>query len=205
MTLQPPYDVILADPPWRYDFSKSDSRKIENQYPSMSMEELLAMWSFVSWLNDGPSILFMWATAPKLPDALRLMQCWGFTYKTFDVWVKVPRDKHRDQLLLAEDMGPEEREYYGMGYYTRIRHEPILIGTRAGFSPPVPHRRPVSAFYAEVGRHSEKPVLAYERIEDMYPDAKRVELFARARREGWDAWGNEVNDTTTIPRGALTE
>lgn len=186
------YDVILADPPWRYDFSKSDSRKIENQYDTMSLAQLEAHRDFVCSLHDGNAIMFMWATAPKLADAMRLLGAWGFTYKTFDVWVKVPRDRERDQLVLAEEMRAEEGEHYGMGYYTRVRHEPILIATVGKFSPPEPARRPVSAFYAEVGRHSEKPLIEYERIEAMYPDARRVELFARARREGWDAWGNEV-------------
>jgi N6-adenosine-specific RNA methylase IME4 len=190
--LNPPYDLILADPPWQYDFSRSDSRKIENQYPSMSIEELQSMRPFIDALHNGRAVLFMWATAPKLPQAIDLLGAWGFDYKTFDVWVKVPRDRHADQLALAPDLEPALREGAGMGYYTRVRHEPLLIATAGDFPCPEPARRPVSAFYAERRAHSEKPQLSYERIEAMYPQAKRLELFARARRPGWDAWGNEA-------------
>jgi N6-adenosine-specific RNA methylase IME4 len=187
-----PYDVLLADPPWRYDFSKSDSRKIENVYDTMSLAQMEAMRGFIDSLHNGCAILFMWTTAPKLADGMSLMASWGFTYKTFDVWVKVKRDKHRYQLALAPELEGEETELYGMGYYTRVRHEPVLIGTCGGFSPPEPARRPVSAFYAEVSQHSEKPLIEHQRIEFMYPDAKRIELFARRERAGWDVWGNEV-------------
>lgn len=192
MTLGRDYEVILADPPWRYDFSKSDSRKVENQYDTMSLAQMEALRSFIDALHNDAAILFMWATAPKLVDAIVLMKAWGFDYKTFDVWVKVPRDRERDQLVFAEEMRADESDYYGMGYYTRVRHEPILIGTCGKFSPPEPARRPVSAFYAEVSEHSKKPAIAHERIEFMYPSARRIELFAREQREGWDVWGNEV-------------
>lgn len=191
-TLRSDYDLLLCDPPWRYDFSTSSSRAIENQYATMPIDELAAMRSFLDILHGPNAILFMWTTTPKLAEAIKLMAAWGFTYKTSDVWVKVKRDKNRDQLVLADDLAPIEGEYYGMGFYTRVRHEPILIGTCGDFPPPEPSRRPVSAFYAEVGKHSVKPAIEYERIEAMYPDARRIELFARARREGWDAWGNEV-------------
>lgn len=186
------YDVILCDPPWQYDFSVSDSRAIESKYPTMALDDLVEMREFVDALHGERAIMFMWATAPKLEDAMYLMRAWGFKYKTFDVWIKVRRDRQRDQLVLAEEMRPDEAEFYGMGYYTRIRHEPILIGTCGGFSPPEPARRPLSAFYAEARRHSQKPEIEHERIEFMYPDKKRIELFARERRAGWDVWGNEV-------------
>lgn len=188
------YDVILADPPWQYTFSPSASRAIENQYATMSLNDLAEMRGFVDGLHnyDAPAIMFMWTTAPKLEDAMYLLRAWGFKYKTFDNWIKVPRNPTRDQLALMQEWEKEEGDYYGMGYYNRVRHEPILIGTCGGFSPPPPERRPVSSFYAEPRRHSQKPEEERGRIEFMYPDAKRIELFARDKRAGWDVWGNEV-------------
>lgn len=156
----PPYDLLLADPPWQYDFSKSDSRKIENQYPSMALNDLVEMRDFIDTLHNGRAILFMWATAPKLEDAMYLLRAWGFAFKTFDVWIKVPRDRHADQLAFAADMEPALLEGAGMGYYTRVRHEPLLIATVGKFSPPEPARRPVSAFYADRRMHSQKPELS---------------------------------------------
>jgi N6-adenosine-specific RNA methylase IME4 len=188
------YQVILADPPWQYDFSKSASRQIENQYPTMTAAELISMRPFIDTLHFAApgAILFMWATAPKLAQAIDLVAHWGFDYKTFDVWIKVPRDRHADQLALAPDLEPTALDGTGMGYYTRVRHEPILIATTGEIAPPPPAQRPVSAFYAERRGHSQKPDLSYQRIERMYPTARRIELFARERRVGWDRWGNEA-------------
>lgn len=192
------FDLILADPPWRYDFGSTNRGAIENHYPTMPMEDLCAMRPFIDSLHNGNAILFMWTTAPKLPEGVDLIRAWGFKYKTCDVWVKVSRDKHRDQLALSPEMEPDEKKLVALGYYTRIRHEMMLIGTAGKFSPPPQHLRPVSAFYAERGRHSEKPQLGYERIEFMYPDAKRVELFARKPRDGWAHWGNELPTSIVV-------
>ena len=163
------FQVLCADPPWRYDFSKSGSRGIENQYPTLSLEEICAL--DVPALCEPDSVLFLWATSPKLPQAMAVMEAWGFTYKTCMVWVK-------DKI--------------GMGYYARQRHELLLIGTKGKPPVPFPEDRPDSVIEAPRGRHSEKPVRCYELIEAMYPNASRIELFARKARETWSAWGNET-------------
>lgn len=161
------YDIIYADPPWRYSFSKSHSREIENQYPTMTLEEIKAL--------DVPAkenaVLYLWATAPKLPEALSVMEAWGFTYKTCAVW---------DKVLM------------GMGYWFRGRHELLLVGTRGKFSPPDPKLRLPSVFTVRRGKHSEKPDCLRDRIGLQFPDVSKIELFARKRVPGWDAWGNEV-------------
>ena len=78
------YDVIYADPAWRYDFSKSNSREIENQYPTMTIEEICAL----KVPAKENAVLYMWATAPKLLEAIKVLNAWGFEYKTQAVWDK---------------------------------------------------------------------------------------------------------------------
>ena len=163
------YGVIYADPPWRYDHSITKSREIENQYPTMTVEEICALPIVDMCAKD--SVLFLWSTSPKLAESLQVVQSWGFTYKTCMVWVK-------DKI--------------GMGYYARQRHELLLIATRGKPGTPAVEDRPDSVIDAPRGRHSQKPLQARETIERMYPNHKRVELFARQMSAGWDSWGNEV-------------
>lgn len=161
------YDVLLADPPWEYEFSVSSTRDIEGKYPTMGLEEICELK-----VPAAPnSILFLWVPVPKLREGLRVLEAWGFEYKTGLVWVK-------DKI--------------GMGYYARGRHELVLIGTRGDMHPPETERRPDSVITAPRRKHSGKPDELYEIIERMYPHGKRLELFARQRRKGWEAWGNEA-------------
>ncbi|MFA6271403.1 MAG: MT-A70 family methyltransferase [Candidatus Paceibacterota bacterium] len=164
-----PFNVIYADPPWRYDYSVSTSREIENQYPTMSLEEICALQ--VAQVSTDDSVLLMWATSPKLADAMRVLDAWGFTYKTSMVWVK-------DKI--------------GMGYYARQQHEILLIATRGNLPTPEPANRPSSVIYGDRTEHSSKPEEFYEVIERMYPEFSRVELFCRTPRNGWYTWGNQA-------------
>ena len=161
------YQIIYADPPWRYDFSKSNSREIENQYRTMSLEEIKSM--------DIPvvdnSVLYLWATAPKLIEALEVMEAWGFTYKTHAIW---------------------DKEIIGMGYWFRGQHELLLIGVKGKFSPPEQSKRISSIIKSRRTNHSKKPLLVSDLIDSWYPDKTKLELFARSKKFGWDCWGNEV-------------
>lgn len=162
------YSVIYADPPWRYDFSRSKSRSIETHYPTMSVEEICDLK--VPCAKD--SALFLWATSPKLPEAFDVMEAWGFDYLASMVW---------------------DKKIIGMGYYARGRHEHLLIGTRGNIA--VPDLQ--ETVYAERRTtHSKKPYRFYQIIEDMMGDVPRIELFARHKREGWDVWGTETPRTT---------
>lgn len=161
-----PWPVIYADPPWRYEHAEP-SRSLDNQYPTMTLEDICAM--NVPATDDA--VLFLWATSPKLTEALQVMDAWGFEYRTCMVWVK-------DRI--------------GMGYYARQRHEILLIGRRGNLPVPEPADRPDSVIEAPLGRHSEKPSIVAETIVRMYPHLPRVELFARQARLGWDVWGNEA-------------
>jgi N6-adenosine-specific RNA methylase IME4 len=162
------FNLIYADPPWRYDYSKSDSRKIENQYPTLEVDEICELPIAKSCADD--CVLFLWATSPKLPEAMRVVVSWGFTYRTCMVWVK-------DKI--------------GMGYYARQRHELLLIATTGEPSVPDESVRPDSVIQAPRGEHSRKPDSVYAMLESMYPKSKYLELFCRTPRKGWKAWGNE--------------
>lgn len=161
------YSVILADPPWRYEHSVSTSRDIENQYPTMSLQEIcdLEKDGFVKSADD--CILFLWATSPKLAECMQVIEAWGFNYRTCMVWIK-------DKI--------------GMGYYARQRHELLLIATKGDIKTPEPSDRPDSVIEAPRGVHSAKPERAYELIEQMYPGYSYCEMFNRQKRDGWEPW-----------------
>jgi N6-adenosine-specific RNA methylase IME4 len=161
------YNVILADPPWRYDHPISDSRIIENQYPTMTLEDICALP--VVDITADEAIIFLWATTPMLKKALQVLEAWGFNYASSMVWVK-------------PSIGP--------GYWVRQRHEFLLVGIKGSI--PTPANKPDSVIEAPRTGHSQKPEMVYGLIEKMYPELSKVELFARQAREGWDAWGNEA-------------
>lgn len=164
------FPVIYADPPWRYeDSTTSPNRFIENQYPTMDLDEICAM-PVASWAAKD-AILFLWATSPKLEEALQVMRAWGFSYRTNLVWVK-------DKI--------------GLGHWVRQQHELLLIGRRGAFPTPEPARRPSSVIEAPRTVHSAKPTEMYDLIEGMYPGLRYLELFARAGRAGWASFGNEA-------------
>jgi N6-adenosine-specific RNA methylase IME4 len=162
------YSIILADPAWEYDFSRSDSRNINNQYLPSSLEDMGRLKPPAA----ENAVIFMWATSPKLREALWLLDNWGFEYKTCMIWVK-------DKI--------------GMGYYARQKHELLLIATNGeGLELADTDKRPESVFFADRTEHSAKPDLVYEIIEQMYPTYIKYEMFARKEREGWKCWGDEV-------------
>lgn len=164
------YDLVLADPPWRYSFSRSKSRRVENHYGTMTLADICALP--VAGVCADDSVLFLWATAPKLPEAMAVMAARGFTYVTNAVW-----DKRR----------------IGMGYYFRGRHELILVGKRGRPAVPIPAARAPSVIEASRSAHSAKPAVVYEILERAYPQARKLEMFARASRPGWHAWGDAVD------------
>ena len=162
------YDLIYCDPPWRYDFAETDNRKIENQYPTMSVDEICDM-KLPNIANDA--LLLMWGTAPKLLEAISVIDSWGFTYKTHGIW---------------------DKETIGMGYWFRGQHELLLVATKGTFSPPNPENRKPSVFREAKTSHSTKPSFFYEWINKSFPLSRKIELFARAKYDDtWEVWGNE--------------
>lgn len=167
---QTEYDVICADPPWAYDNSGFEQSAAAH-YPVMEDAAICMLPqtddTFPKFAN--PSVLFLWATSPRLPSAHAVMAAWGFDYKACMVWVK--------------DRAP------GLGWWLLTRHELLLIGAK-GSSTPL--EKIDSVMEASVGDHSRKPDEAYAAIERMFPGLRCVEVFARNERPGWDVWGNEV-------------
>lgn len=164
------YPIVYVDPPWRYEYSPTDNREIENHYPTMTLEEICLLP--VAEIATPDSVLFLWTTSPKLAESMQVIEAWGYAYKTCMVW---------------------DKERMGMGYYARQQHELLLIATRGAVPVPDPANRPPSVIRARRdNEHSAKPVEFYEVIERMYPDLPKIELFARNRRIGWAAWGNEA-------------
>jgi len=162
------YEVIYADPPWRYEFSKSDSREIENQYPTMELDDICALP--ISNLAADNSVLYMWTTSPKLEESFKVLNAWGFEYKTCAVW---------------------DKKKIGMGYYFRQQHELILIATKGSLPAPEPSTRVSSVIEFPRGKHSAKPLEVIELLNTMYPARSKIELFCRDPQEGWTAWGNQ--------------
>lgn len=163
------YPILYADPPWRYEHVETENRAIENHYPTMTIEEICSLP--VRAVSADDSVLFLWATSPKLAEAMKVIDAWGFDYRTCMVWVK-------DKI--------------GMGYYARQRHELLLIARRGELPVPEPENRPDSVLVAPRLEHSAKPPEFYDLIERMYPGQRYLELFARTAREGWVAWGNQA-------------
>lgn len=174
------YNIILADPPWEYQqFSDSKQGAVKAQYQTMNMEELYKME--VSKIADDNCILFMWATFPKLKEALSLIEKWGFEYKTVAfVWVK----KNKSGIGY----------FHGIGFHTASNAEIVLLSKKGDLK-----RRDKGIkqlVFASLTNHSAKPHEVYSRIERLYGNLPRIELFSRHKREGWDVWGLEAPDDT---------
>lgn len=168
------YRIIYADPPWDYGPTK------RIKYPTMSTQSICDLP--IRELAEDNSTLFMWATATKLADAIRVMKAWGYKYITCLVW---------DKQVPA-----------GMSsHYARIQHELLLIGGKGSSKPhvsgnigtsPNSIKTPNSIISIKKTRHSVKPEWFAEYIDKFWPEGNRIELFARRARAGWDVWGNEA-------------
>lgn len=182
MTERPPYRVVLADPPWTFRTysAKGKGKSPEQHYACMNLDDLAKLGESLQAVTAPDAILLMWAIDPLLPQAILLGQTWGFTYKTIAfTWTKEK---------------PSGKEHLGCGYYTRANPETCLL-FRRGKGVPVQNRGVRQWLHAALGRHSQKPEESYARIERLFGDVPRLELFARQRRLGWMTVGNEIDGT----------
>ncbi len=166
------YAVILADPPWNYGASKVSNTSVGPQmhYPTMSTAEIAAMP--IADLAQRNAVLFLWVPSSLLPDGLQVMEAWGFKYVTSAIWAK-------------------KRAVVSTGMFMPM-HEPLLVGRRGtGLGRAAKSCNSVVSI-PTTRKHSEKPAIFHQVIEQMYPNVPRVELFARAGRKGWDLWGNQA-------------
>ena len=180
------YSIVYADPPWSYnDKALAGNRGAICKYPVMEFGKLASLQ--VGRISERDSVLFMWATMPKLQEALWLIEKWGFTYKTNAfTWVK----KY-----------PSGGNFLGMGRWTRANAELCLLGTRGKLNRV--NAGVISIVETPIGKHSEKPNEVRKRIVDLCGDLPRIELFARQQFEGWDVWGNEADGP--LPKGQYDE
>lgn len=170
------YDVILADPPWKYrNWSKrGEGKSAACHYDTMAVDDIMRLP--VGNIAAKDSVLFMWATFPLLPQAFAVMRAWGFDYKTGGAWAKKTKNG---------------KDAFGTGYIFRSAAELFLVGTRGHVSPL--NRKTRNIINAVAREHSRKPDEQYELIENLFPGTNRIELFARQHREGWDVFGNETD------------
>lgn len=168
------YDIIYADPPWQYERKKVQGAA-ENHYSTMSNKDICNL--NIEELANKDCVLFLWATFPKLPEALQVIKAWGFHYKTIAfLWLKQNKSK--------------KGWFFGLGFWTRGNAEICLLATKGK-----PHRKSnkVHQFIiSPIREHSRKPNEAREKIVELMGDIPRLELFAREKTNGWDVWGNEI-------------
>jgi len=171
------FSIIYADPPWEYDNDLSG--RVMNgaiTYPTMSTNTIAKIP--VRDIRADDSVLFMWATMPKLEDAFKVIHGWGFQYITCAfVWIK--QNKSGEGI------------FSGMGYWTNQNAELVLLGKHG--KPQRIANNIKQVVMAPVGRHSAKPPEVRERIVQLMGDLPRVELFARDLTPGWTCLGNEVD------------
>jgi site-specific DNA-methyltransferase (adenine-specific) len=174
------YNIIYADPPWSYnDKMSGHSFSLEHEYETMPLEWIKSLP--VAKLAEKDCILFLWAISPQLPEAIEVMQAWGFAYKTVAFcWSKVTKNKKPVSNLGKWTMGNVELCLLG------VRGKPNKFRVDKGVKQLVVAERTI---------HSKKPDEVRERITQGFGDLPRIELFARQAAEGWDCWGNEAPES----------
>lgn len=171
------YTTILADPPWQFQNrtgKMAPEHKRLLRYPTMELKEIMELP--IPKLAAARSHLYLWVPNALLQEGLKVMEAWGFTYKTNIVWYKIRKDG-----------GPDGR---GVGFYFRNVTELLLFGLRGSMRTLQPGRTQVNLVSTRKREHSRKPDEIYDLIEQCSP-GPYLELFARFGREGWDQWGNE--------------
>lgn len=172
------YNIIYADPPWYYNARNNKNTKFgggaNGHYNTMQLNDIEKLP--INKISDKNCILFLWATFPRLPEALSVIKSWGFEYKTVGfTWIK--KNKNGGN-------------FFGIGYYTKSNAEVCLIGVK-GRAPKISDK--VSSIVESVREeHSKKPDIVRNKIIELCGDLPRIELFARQHADGWDCWGNEV-------------
>ena len=170
------YPIIYADPPWSYRDKRDKHPRMcggaSVHYETMTTPEICALP--VESIAADDAMLFCWATFPNLPEAFRVMDAWGFTYKTVGfTWVKTNKNNGKP--------------FFGIGHYTKSNAEVCLLAIRG--RPKVVSNYVSSVIISPREDHSKKPDEARDRIAQLCGDVPRIELFARKRVPKWDCWG----------------
>ncbi len=175
------FRAILADPPWRFENrtgKMAPEHKRLSRYGTMTLAEICALP--VPEVCESSAHLYLWVPNALLPEGLRVLEAWGFKYKTNLVWHKIRKDG-----------GPDGR---GVGFYFRNTTELILFGVKGkNVRTLPPGRRQVNIIRAQKREHSRKPDETYDIIEACSP-GPYLELFSRGSRQGWVGWGDQAQD-----------
>lgn len=179
------YDLIYIDPPVFYNERNTNNKTkfgggAEKHYPLMKDQELLGFKSFIDQISEDNCIMFMWTTPPRLDFSLELLKHWNFKYKTKAFcWEKINKDG-------TPRINP--------GNYTSSNSEDCYIAIKGKNNGRFkPHKKMICQIIREpIREHSRKPDIVRKNIELMYPNLKKIEVFAREKFEGWDSWGNEI-------------
>lgn len=165
------YQVILADPPWPYP-KREDAKNLygntDYHYETIDIKTLCEMK--VEELASENSVLFIWVATNFLEESFDVIKSWGFDYKSQMVWVK-------------------NGGQGGIGWYFWGDHELLLVATKGSY---LPKEKVSSVLEVSRRKHSQKPEEVYKIIEKMYPKSKKIELFARQKRKGWEGWGDQI-------------
>jgi len=182
------YQIIYADPAWSYDDKCLHRGGAERYYRTMDIEDIKNLP--VNKIADENCILFMWATFPKLQEALDTIEAWGFKFKTCAfVWIKTNKRTSPNQLSFL----PIESfdSFMGMGRWTRSNAEICLLGVKG--KPKRISGNVHQIIYAPIDKHSKKPDETRDRIIKLVGDLPKIELFAREVPEGWDTMGFDID------------
>jgi N6-adenosine-specific RNA methylase IME4 len=185
--LEGTYRVLYLDPPWKYHgLNQADEYgHAEAHYDCLDDDQLCwfrpgqpkteyhpdGKGRLIKNLADENAILFLWVTAPLMKRCFPILEAWGFEYKAQFIWDKID---------------------HVMGFYNSVRHEHLLIATKGSAITPDEKRLFDSVQSIKRTEHSKKPPEFYDIIDTLYDHGRRLELFSRSGREGWDSWGNET-------------
>ncbi len=173
------YKIIYADPPWSISSTSQipSGRPGSRPYRAMRMVDIYSLP--VESISEEDTVLFLWATAPLIPEAIHCMKAWGFEYKSVAfTWVK--RNKSGNGW------------FWGMGWWTRSNPEYCMLGIKG--NPKRVSAKVHSVIDSPIMGHSKKPDEVREKIIELCGDVPRIELFAREKAPGWDSWGNEIEN-----------
>lgn len=175
------FATVLADPPWRFENrtgKMAPEHKRLSRYGTLTLEDIMSL-PVESHLAPMAH-LYLWVPNALLPDGLKVLSAWGFTYKSNIVWHKIRKDG-----------GPDGR---GVGFYFRNTTEILLFGTRGKNARTLPPgRSQVNIICSRKREHSRKPDEQYELIKSCSP-GPYLELFARGSQPGWTTWGNQSEE-----------
>jgi len=173
------YDIIYTDPPWEQ--TKGGLRKArpnqgkELDYPTLNMEDIEKIHKQAIQLCNKRHNIFMWAIDKYLHETEEMMEGLGYKLHARMIWDKTNGIAPAFTIRYSHE--------YLLWFYVKGNMLKPSKETRGKYT---------TVFREQATRHSKKPIIAYEMIEDMFPNTKKLEMFARNTREGWDSWGNEV-------------